>query len=56
MDDDDVHANATRSPDRAMDRWLQQQLRMVYDDTVNEPLPRELLDLVEKIGRRSGQI
>ena len=51
-----MHANATRSPDRVMDRWLQGQLRIVYDDTVDEPLPPELLDLVAEIGRRIGQI
>jgi hypothetical protein len=32
-----------------MDRWFQQQLRHLYNDVVNEPLPREFLEILGKI-------
>jgi hypothetical protein len=34
-------------PDAVMDRWIQRQLRIVYEDTADEPLPRALVELVE---------
>jgi hypothetical protein len=37
--DDDEDASATRSPECVMDRWLQRQLRIAYDDAADEPLP-----------------
>lgn len=30
--------------DGMMDRWFQQQLRHLYNDVVNEPLPHEFLE------------
>jgi len=32
-----------------MDRWFQQQLRHLYNNVVNEPLPREFLEILGKI-------
>ncbi len=52
--DDDVDSGAARPTDRVMDRWLRRQLRLAYDEIVDEPLPAELLDLVDEIGRRVG--
>jgi hypothetical protein len=45
---------AAGSPEVAMEPWLQQQLQRLYDDLVNEPLPPELRDLIDRIGRRVG--
>ena len=52
--DDDVDSGVARPTDHAMDRWLRRQLRLAYDEIVDEPAPAELLDLVEEIGRRLG--
>ena len=49
-------SEAIRSPDPVMDRWIQRHLRIIYEDTVDEPLPPQLVELVEKIGQRIGQI
>jgi hypothetical protein len=35
--------------DGMMDRWFEQQLRHLYNDVVNEPLPREFLEILGKI-------
>jgi hypothetical protein len=51
--DDDVDSGMTRPADPVMDRWLRRQLRLAYDE-VDEPVPTELPDLVEEIGRRLG--
>ena len=37
--------------DPAMDRWFQQQLSVLYNDVVNEPLPKEFLEILGKIGK-----
>lgn len=37
-----------RAPARA-DRWFDVELNRLYDDVVNEPLPADLLGLVEKL-------
>jgi len=55
MDDDvDVDSGTTRPTDPVMDRWLRRQLRLAYDEVVDEPVPGKLLDLVDEIGRRLG--
>ena len=35
----------------AMDRWFQQQLTLLYNDVVNEPVPKEFLEILGKIGK-----
>ena len=52
--DDDVDSATSRPTDRMMDRWLRRQLTLAYDEVVDEPVPAELLNLVEEIGRRFG--
>ena len=52
--DDDVDSGMARPANPVMDRWLRRQLRLAYDEVVDEPMPGELLDLVEEIGRRLG--
>jgi len=39
------------SGDAPMDRWFQQQLTLLYNDVVNEPLPKEFLEILGKIGK-----
>jgi hypothetical protein len=36
----------------AMDRWFQQQLTLLYNDVVNEPVPKEFLEILGKIGKK----
>lgn len=35
------------APDAAFDVWLQRGLHAMYDDVANEPIPEELLRLIE---------
>jgi hypothetical protein len=34
--------------DTAFDKWLNRALHQLYDDVANEPVPDELLKLIEK--------
>lgn len=36
------------TPDAAFDLWLQRGLHAMYDDVANEPIPPELLALIEQ--------
>jgi hypothetical protein len=36
------------APDRPFDRWLQKQLHAMYDEIAGEPLPKDLLGLIDK--------
>jgi hypothetical protein len=36
------------APDRPFDRWLQKQLHAMYDEIASEPLPNDLLNLIDK--------
>jgi hypothetical protein len=38
--------------ERPFDLWLQKQLHAMYDEITNEPLPNDLLDLIETDARR----
>ena len=51
MDDD---WGTTRPTDHVMERWLVHQLRLAYDEIVEEPVPVELLDLIDEIGRQAS--
>jgi hypothetical protein len=37
--------------DDAFNRWLDEKLRELYRATQNEPLPQEMLDLIERMFR-----
>ncbi len=37
----------SRSTDSAFDRWLNRGLHQLFDDVMNEPVPPELLKLVQ---------
>ncbi len=36
------------APEQAFDLWLQRGLREMFDDVAKEPIPPELLALIEK--------
>jgi hypothetical protein len=35
--------------DDAFDRWLDEKLREIYRATQNEPLPQDMLDLIQRL-------
>src|ERR1700741_5462784 len=37
--------------ERPFDVWLNRQLHAMYDDIASEPLPRDVVDLIERDGR-----
>jgi hypothetical protein len=41
-------AHPKDAPDRPFDRWLQKQLHAMYDEIASEPLPGDLLNLIDK--------
>ena len=36
-------------PDVAVERWFDRQLNQLYSDVISEPLPKEFLELIEKL-------
>jgi hypothetical protein len=40
---------------RAMDRWFDTQLNKLYAEVVSEPLPKEFLELVEKLREKAPE-
>ncbi|WP_249208697.1 NepR family anti-sigma factor [Acetobacter okinawensis] len=43
-----------QSRDQAFDVWLKRGLHQLFDDVVNEPVPEELLKLIEEDRSRQG--
>lgn len=41
-------AKSKQAPGEAFDVWLQQGLHKLYDSVANEPIPEELLKLIEQ--------
>ena len=41
-------ATAMAEPDAAFDRWLRQELSRLYDSALSEPVPAELLSLLQE--------
>ena len=42
------------APERPFDRWLQKQLHAMYDEIASEPLPKDLLGLIDKDAAQAG--
>jgi len=40
------------TPDAAFDLWLQRGLHAIYDDVASEPVPEELLRLIQEDRRK----
>jgi len=53
-----ARAKMKASTERPFDLWLQKQLHAMYDEIASEPLPKDLLSLIESDaetkGKRSG--
>jgi hypothetical protein len=43
---------AAPSSERPFDLWLQKQLHAMYDEIASEPLPSDLLDMIETDAKR----
>lgn len=46
---------ALKTGERPFDMWLQKQLHAMYDEITNEPLPDDLLNLIDKDAAREKQ-
>ena len=46
---------APKPAERPFDMWLQKQLHAMYDEITNEPLPDDLLNLIDKDAAREKQ-
>lgn len=44
------------SSERPFDLWLQKQLHAMYDEIASEPLPADLLNLIDRDATKSGEI
>jgi hypothetical protein len=53
-DKNKLKARPKGAPDRPFDRWLQKQLHAMYDEIAGEPLPRDLLNLIDKDAAKSS--
>jgi hypothetical protein len=38
--------------ERPFDKWLQKQLHAMYDEITSEPLPKDLLNLIERDAKK----
>jgi len=47
--------NKTAPASDTIDRWFDAQLGRLYGEVADEPLPRELLDLIEKLKAKRPQ-
>jgi hypothetical protein len=42
--------------ERPFDVWLNRQLHAMYDDIAREPLPRDVVELIERDGRETAAV
>ncbi len=45
---DDPPKKSKKTSDQAFDLWLKRGLHQLFDDVANEPIPEELLKLIEE--------
>jgi len=45
----------TTGRDKAVSEAVGDKLRQLYDETLNEPVPKELSDLVERLSKQTGK-
>jgi len=50
-----VRPRAKASNERPFDLWLHKQLHAMYDEIASEPLPNDLLDLIDRDAARAGE-
>ncbi|MGE0119063.1 MAG: NepR family anti-sigma factor [Dongiaceae bacterium] len=41
--------------DVAVERWFDRQLNQLYSDVISEPLPKEFLELIEKLREKTSK-
>lgn len=41
--------------ERPFDKWLQKQLHAMYDEITSEPLPEDLLTLIDRDAKKKGK-
>lgn len=46
-------ANTGEQQDVAVERWFDRQLNQLYTDVISEPLPKEFLELIEKLREKT---
>jgi hypothetical protein len=51
---DKVRQRAKGSTERPFDMWLQKQLHAMYDEIASEPLPSDLLNLIDHDADKGG--
>ena len=42
-------------PDVDVERWFDRQLNQLYSDVISEPLPKEFLELIEKLREKTSK-
>src|SRR5438046_9402295 len=52
---DPSRARTKASAERPFDIWLQKQLHAMYDEIASEPLPGDLLGLIERDAEKKGK-
>jgi hypothetical protein len=50
-----ARAKMKASTERPFDTWLQKQLHAMYDEIASEPLPQDLLSLIETDAAKKGK-
>jgi hypothetical protein len=50
-----TRAKMKASTERPFDTWLQKQLHAMYDEIASEPLPQDLLGLIETDAAKKGK-
>ena len=50
-----VRPKIKASAERPFDTWLQKQLHAMYDEIASEPLPKDLLILIERDAENKGK-
>jgi hypothetical protein len=50
-----ARAKMKPSTERPFDAWLQKQLHAMYDEIASEPLPQDLLGLIESDAAKKGK-
>lgn len=48
-------ADGAAAEEQPFDRWLRKQLHAIYDEVVNEPLPADLVRLIDQDADRVRQ-
>ena len=50
-----VRPRAKASNERPFDLWLHKQLHAMYDEIASEPLPNDLLNLIDRDAAEAGE-